>query len=175
VPEIVHPPYCSRTAGVPRPRPHRAGSHSLSPVAFPVMPFPRLRPAGRRALAAGMLALATACAGRKADPSGQPRADSSNRNVITQEQMVQQHFRNAFEAVQALHPNWLSSRGTDSFRAPSQVVVYLDDVRLGGVDQLSSIAPSTVRTIRHFNGVDAAARWGLDHGAGVIQVISRVR
>jgi hypothetical protein len=126
-------------------------------------------------LVAGTVALATACAGRnKTDPAtGQPQ--SSNRNVITQEQMVAQHFKNAYEAVQALHPNWLTTRGTDSFRSPSQVWVYLDDAKLGGVDQLSTIAPSTVGTIRHFNGVDASARWGLDHGAGVIQVLSRVR
>ena len=129
------------------------------------------------ALAAGTVALGAACAGRsKADPAaGQPRANSSNLNVITQEQMVAQHFKNAYEAVQALHPNWLTTRGTDSFRSPSQVWVYLDDAKLGGVDQLSTIAPSTVGTIRHFNGVDASARWGLDHGAGVIQVLSRVR
>jgi hypothetical protein len=126
-------------------------------------------------LAAGTVALG-ACAGHKAEPAaGQPRANSSSRNVITQEQMVAQHFKNAYEAVQALHPNWLTTRGTDSFRSPSQVWVYLDDAKLGGVDQLTTIAPSTVGTIRHFNGVDASARWGLDHGAGVIQVVSRVR
>lgn len=133
-----------------------------------------LSAAARRALAGGALALAAACAGSRAASSG-PRAARPSRNEISQEQMVAQHFKNAYEAIQALHPNWLTTRGTDSFRSPSQVWVYLDDARLGGVDQLTAIAPSTVKSIRYFNGVDASARWGLDHGGGAIQIISRVR
>jgi hypothetical protein len=146
---------------------------------MPLSALPTLRRSAPLALGLLGLQLAAACAGKAAAADSQAaqgaRPARSNRNVITQEQMVQQHFKNAYEAVQALHPNWLTTRGTDSFRSPSQVWVYLDDARLGGIDQLSTIAPSTVGTIRHFNGVDASARWGLDHGAGVIQVISRVR
>ena len=155
----------------------RTLTRGFSPMPLPALPTLR-RPA---TLALGLLALqlGAACAGKAASSAapGAPGAAPArpNRNVITQEQMVQQHFKNAYEAVQALHPNWLTTRGTDSFRSPSQVWVYLDDAKLGGVDQLTTIAPSTVGTIRHFNGVDASARWGLDHGAGVIQVISRVR
>jgi len=50
------------------------------------------------------------------------------------------------------------------------VQVYLDDSRLGGVDALRNLSLANVVYIRHIDGVDAAARWGLDHGNGVILV-----
>ena len=140
----------------------------------PLHPRPRSRrPLVRWVVAAvAVLALAgSACAGKKGADQGGTR---SNRNVITHEQIVQQNFRTALDAVQALRPNWLRTRGADSFQSPTQVIVYLDNVRMGGVDQLSTLTPSNIASITHYDGVQASGRWGLDHGAGVIQVISRV-
>ena len=140
--------------------------------------LPHFRPHARHrrtgwtlAAVALVLLVGSACAARKSGDQGGTR---SNRNVITHEQIVQQNFRTALDAVQALRPNWLRTRGADSFQSPTQVVVYLDNVRMGGVDQLAAITPSNIATITHFDGVQASGRWGLDHGAGVIQVISRV-
>ena len=110
-----------------------------------------------------------ACAGH-ASPKDSARVD---RNVITQEQLIEHRFSNAYEAVEALHSNWLQTRGSDSFRTPTQVQVYLDDTRLGGIETLRSIATAGVLFIRHYDGVSAAARWGLDHGQGVILVSTR--
>lgn len=142
---------------------------SVSPHSRPLA----RRPLARRAVAAAALVVlvGAACAGRKSADQGAAR---SNRNVITHEQIVQQNFRTALDAVQALRPNWLRTRGADSFQSPTQVIVYLDNVRMGGVDQLATITPSNIASITHFDGVQASGRWGLDHGAGVIQVISRV-
>ena len=140
----------------------------------PVHAHPLARRLAARWAVAAVAALAlagTGCAGKQSADQGGAR---SNRNVITHEQIVQQNFRTALDAVQALRPNWLRTRGADSFQSPTQVIVYLDNVRMGGVDQLATITPSNVATITHFDGVQASGRWGLDHGAGVIQVISRV-
>jgi hypothetical protein len=46
-------------------------------------------------------------------------------------------------------------------------------VRLGGVETLRTIVVRPVSYIRHYNGIDATARWGLDHGSGVIYVSTR--
>ena len=99
-----------------------------------------------------------------------PHDADVDRSVITEEQITSQHYQNLFDAVQALRSNWLQTRGTDSFIAPSQVWVYLDNMRYGGIQTLSTLSPQGVISISHFNGVEATARWGIGHSAGVIYV-----
>lgn len=129
-----------------------------------------MRPAFAR-LAAPMLAVLlfgfAACTNSRASTSKSARSDSS---LITSDQIVKHRFANAYEAVEALHSNWLLNKSADSFNAPSQVRVYVDNTFLGPVESLRSINPNNVRSIRHFDGVAATARWGIDHGAGVILV-----
>jgi len=112
------------------------------------------------------LALTMACS-----KAARSRHESDvDRSVITEEQISSQHYQNLFDAVQALRSNWLQTRGTDSFVNPSQVWVYLDNMRYGGVQTLANISPKGVISISHFNGVEATARWGIGHSAGVIYV-----
>lgn len=116
-------------------------------------------------IAASMLAAAS-CAS-SGTSSSRSRADAS---LITRDQIAKHHFVNAYEAVEALHSNWLLTKGTDSFTSPSQVRVYLDNTFLGGVETLRTVDINTIYAIRHFSGLAATARWGIDHGQGVIQV-----
>jgi xylan 1,4-beta-xylosidase len=102
-------------------------------------------------------------------PATKPRVDYS---VITAEQMEAQHYANVYEAVLALRANWLSTRGSDSFYQPSQVWVYLDNSRLGGVQTLTGITVHGVTAVRHLNGIEATARWGIGHSAGAIAVMT---
>jgi hypothetical protein len=129
---------------------------------------PRMRSAVGRLAVVSLIALAPACSARP--PAERTRTD---RNLITREQLAEHHFNNLFEAVQALRSNWLTTRGPDSFQRPGIVWVYLDDSRLGGIDHLRSIPPTNVRSVRYVDGIQASARWGLDHGQGVIQVFTR--
>jgi hypothetical protein len=91
---------------------------------------------------------------------------------LTQEEMLKEHFTNVYDAVAALRSAWLTVRGTDSFGQPSQVWVYFDANRLGGVDEMRSVVVNSVASVRHYNGVDATMRWGVGHNAGVIQILS---
>jgi hypothetical protein len=116
------------------------------------------------------IALCSACAGSSSPRAGQPRVE---RDLITQEQLREYRFTNAYEAVEALRSNWLLTRGTDSFSNPSQVQVYYDNARLGGIEQLRAIEINAIMYIRYYDGVEATGRWGLDHGQGVIFVSSR--
>ena len=97
----------------------------------------------------------------------------NDRNVLTQVQLGDHRFNNAYDAVEALRSNWLNTRGSDSFQAPSHVRVYLDNVSLGDKETLRTIAIATIVYIRYFDGISATARWGLDHGGGVIYVSTR--
>ena len=91
---------------------------------------------------------------------------------LSHEEMRNEHFTNVYDAVVALRSSWLVVRGTDSFQQPSQVWVYFDSNRLGGVDEMRSISVNAVASIRHYNGVDATMRWGVGHNAGAIQILS---
>jgi len=109
--------------------------------------------------------LVCSCSARSRPPFIPPQ----DREVILQAQMQEHGFVNVLEAVQALRPNWLLARGTNTLLGtPTQVVVYQDDARLGGTDVLASIPTSAILYVRHYNGVEATGRWGIDHGAGVI-------
>jgi hypothetical protein len=113
--------------------------------------------------------LSAACASKPSSgvaPSGDP-------NIITYQELAKHRFTDVYDAVQALHSNWLATRGTDSFRTPSQVLVVFDDTQLGDVSSLHTINIKSVVYIRYYSGIEATARWGLDHGAGVIFVSSR--
>ena len=128
--------------------------------------------ASLRTVAAAGLALAAACTSHRKDAAA-GTGSRVNHSEISYEQIEALHVTNLYDAVQALHSTWLSTRGTDSFRTPSQVWVYLDDTKLGGVETLRDIAATSVGYIVHYDGIAATARWGLDHGAGAIYVSSR--
>jgi hypothetical protein len=121
---------------------------------------------GRLTVTLGIVTLMVACASRT---SPAPKLDQT---LITGDQLQEARFNTVYDAVEALHGNWLQTRGTDSFKAPSQVQVYLDNTMLGGVETLRDIAPKTVVYVRYFDGISATGRWGIGHGAGVIYVSS---
>jgi len=96
----------------------------------------------------------------------------SDRSVLTQEDFGGASFRTAYAAVETLRPRWLRTRGQGSFRGSTQIQVYLNDTRLGGVGQLRNISISAVESIRFIDGNTATARWGMNHEDGAIYVLS---
>ncbi len=104
---------------------------------------------------------------RPARPAG------AEHSVITARQIQEHNFQTAYDAIEALHANWFQARGPDSFARPTEVLVYLDDARLGGVLTLKDVSARIVTSIQHFDGIAAAGRWGLDHGGGVILVSTK--
>jgi glutaredoxin-related protein len=117
-----------------------------------------------------LFVLCAACAPAGSPGSNAASAPRQDRNVLTREQLRETGHTNALEAVQALRSNWLRAKGTDSFSAPTQVQVYVDNNQLGGVETLRGIATSQITYIRYYDGVTASGRWGLGHGQGVIYV-----
>jgi hypothetical protein len=93
-------------------------------------------------------------------------------SVLTQDDLVDHQYENVLEAVQTLRANWLNDRGPDSFASPSHIWVYIDNTKVGDVQSLAAISTRYVSSIRKVNGIDATARWGIGHSAGVIAVMT---
>ena len=98
---------------------------------------------------------------------------AADRSVITQTQFGEYHFNSAYDAVASLRANWLNTKGPDSFSHPSAVRVYLDNVFARRHRDARTIPVTNIVYMRYFDGISASARWGLDHGAGVIFVSTR--
>jgi hypothetical protein len=112
-----------------------------------------------------VIALSSACGPRRELPTR--RLD---RAVITREEMLNGKYATVYDAVAAMRSAWLRARGPDSFVLPSIVWVYVDGARLGGVEELRTIQPRLINTVRFYDGPSATSRWGVDNGAGVIHV-----
>ena len=130
-------------------------------------------------------AAAVSCGGSS---QGKPTTDvrpaaatRGSNNVISRQEIEGTSGSNAYEIIQRLRPTFLSKRGavrsapTNGANAVEAVdlVVYLNNNRLGGSDQLKNISPSDIGVIRYYSASDATTKWGLGHTAGAIQVISR--
>jgi len=111
-----------------------------------------------------ILLAASACA-RVAPNGTTPPSPPTDRNLITQAEFTQRRFSTVYSAVEALRPNWLALRGP-----VGEVQVYLDGQHLGGVKMLLTIPVPTVESIRHVDGIEAAARYGRGHDQGAILV-----
>jgi hypothetical protein len=120
-------------------------------------------------LATLLVAIAACSAGSGNKSSAAPR----DRNTLTAADIEKTGALDAFAAVQALRPNWLTKRGTTSFRAVEYIKIYLDGNLMGGPDQLRQITTNSVETIRYMDGLEATQRYGLDHGQGAVLVFTR--
>jgi hypothetical protein len=118
-------------------------------------------------LAAVLLAvLLTACSARPGERTGP-------RNLITGQELSSAASADLYLAVQSLRPQWLRQMSRQSIYQNEQIWVYMDGLRLGGVDQLKQILPAIVESVQFLTGLEATQRWGLDHGHGAIVVTSR--
>jgi hypothetical protein len=98
-----------------------------------------------------------------------------DRELISQEEIEGITATTAYEIVERLRPSWLRTRGPSSIRsagASLYPIVYVDEVHSGSLETLYRISGHIVREIRFINGRDATTKWGLDHGAGVIMVLT---
>jgi hypothetical protein len=137
--------------------------------------------ATRGLLALAILLLGAACAGGAATAGSASNAETGSAgrartrsDLITLEEIQQRgQFSNLYELVQTLRPRWLRTQGPDSFSSPGEVQVHMDGNRLGSINALKGLSPSGVTSLQWLNPIDAAARYGLDHGHGAIIVSTR--
>lgn len=112
-------------------------------------------------------------------PACAMRSGSDNRgplDLITYEEIQERgQFSTLYDVVEVLRPRWLQPQGgPDTFTDRSgQVQVHMDGNWMGDVDVLRGLSPSGVTSIRWIRPIDAAARYGLDHGHGAIIISTR--
>ncbi len=152
-----------------------------------------MRSTSRVALAL-ILALGVTATARAQDSA---KVQRPSGELITREQIVELKVSTAYQVVEQLHGNWLVSRipapssranvkmdstGRAQYTTDLQpsgrsnpgenggIQVYIDGNRAGGIDELKSIRAGDIYSLRRINGVDAQARFGIGHGAGVIYI-----
>jgi hypothetical protein len=129
---------------------------------------------------AASITLAVGCASAGESPASDD-AEFISRNLLTAQQIEETRATNAYEAVERLKSHWLRTKGRSQMpSAPgvpqfeeNPVLAYLDDQRLGTVDQLRRVEIAAVQYIQYFSPAEASSRWGFNHGGGVIFVSTR--
>ena len=124
-------------------------------------------------LAAVALACGTSTASQR-DRAGGRQTDNS---VLTADELWNATETNLFDLIRARRPMWMRSQKPTTIRADGDpgMIVYLDNVRLGGLEMLRQFAPNSVMAVRYFSPSAAQARFGPGHLNGAIQLSSRRR
>jgi outer membrane cobalamin receptor len=115
-------------------------------------------------------------AGATQQSSASPSRSRSARDLITSEELAKLDVQNALDAVRRLRPNFLQTHGglsSSISQGPQDVVVYVDNTRMGGPASLAQIPITDVKEIQYLNGPDATQRYGTGHGSGAIIVIRK--
>jgi hypothetical protein len=113
--------------------------------------------------AVALFSLVAAC---KSVPSSRPEGST---NIILRDQILAASYPTAYDAVRALHPNWLIRRSQR--RGNEGIIwVYVDNSRYGDVGTLRNVPGASVSSIRRIDAGTATTRWGLGHTEGVILV-----
>lgn len=131
----------------------------------------------RRALGLALLVLSAACVSASGG-AGPGNGGNRDRNTITSEQLAAAGNQAVFDVVQRLRPTWLTPRGgARSLGLRTEIVVFSDNVRLGGVDALRQIDASTIESIRFLDATTASNQLpGVgsgEHVAGAIVLTRR--
>jgi outer membrane cobalamin receptor len=133
-------------------------------------------------VAAVVIAGVPGCASSPAASGATQQSASSSsrsrgsRDVITQEELAKVDVQNALDAVRRLRPSYLQTHGglsSSITQGPQDVVVYVDNTRMGGPSTLAQIPITDVKEIQYLNGPDATQRYGTGHGSGAIIVIRK--
>ena len=105
-----------------------------------------------RAALVTLLAVASlwGCASTKA-------TTAQNSDVLTREDIMGTGATNLFDVVNRLRPRWLQVHTVSSFNLSDEIVVFQNDMNLGGPDALKQIPPELAYEIRWMDGVRASS------------------
>lgn len=100
-------------------------------------------------------------------------AATRDRSILTREEILHGEYQTAYDAILALRRPWLLERA-DRMREATPTIVYIDDMKMGGLEELRAIPVARIARVKYYDGTQAYARWGLGHDRGAIQVITLV-
>jgi hypothetical protein len=117
-----------------------------------------------------LVAIAAGCASTS---STSRRTASRDTRVLTAEEIRQSSAANLYEVIRAYRPEWLIKRGQTSINLEGDIVVYVDNVALGGPETLRTIDVQSVQSARFMTASEAQMRYGVGHMHGAIVVTTR--
>jgi hypothetical protein len=137
------------------------------------------------AVGASLLHVNKSCSGA-ARATAAPRA---GREPITADEIARAGISgNVYDVVYTLRRNWLNVRGINSATegihavvvndqpvvvdGEPQLVVYLDNLKLGTLTELKRLPTVGVTSIRYYDPAEANYLWGTGHTHGAIQVLT---
>lgn len=93
-------------------------------------------------------------------------------NVITEDEITASMGSSVYDVVSKLRPNFLKTRGRTSMNASGSgyASVFLDGQPYGDLNTLRNINASQAHEIRYYSATEAATKFGMQNGAGVIDV-----
>jgi hypothetical protein len=118
-----------------------------------------------------ILAAATVMACASAGGGG-TTLDANSPNIITSDQIAASAQTNAYDVVSRLRPNFLKSRGRTTVygQGSDYATVFLDGQSYGDLSSMRNIAASQISSIHFIRGTDAVTTYGMQYGAGVIDI-----
>lgn len=120
-----------------------------------------------RLLALALLVSFSACAlGRQGTP-GRGNA----HGPIRAEELRFLGSGDALSAVRSLRPSWLRSATPQAVSGNDRMVVYFEDLRMGGVDALQGMSITEIGRIEYLLPRQAQFRFGPGHLNGAIVVL----
>lgn len=135
---------------------------------------PTLSRVARRIVLSAAWLVAGACA--SAGAGGGAGGGERSSNVLTAEELAAQPTNNLYDAVRRLRPRWLVERGPTTLGSGGNpVVVYVDNQRMGGAEELRDLAVEMVASVRYRDPADATTRYGTGHAGGAIEVTTKRR
>ena len=114
-----------------------------------------------------------------------PRTRLGQQAITSEEIAKSGQGGNVYDLVHSLRPTWLNTRGqtlsegAETYVLDGQAVtvqgtihlgVYLDNARLGSIDDLKTIPVAGITGVRYYDAGEASMRWGLNNSSGAIQV-----
>ncbi len=119
--------------------------------------------------------LFAACAGRRLEIPV-----TADYNTITQEEIIEalkkRPMRSAYELIEFLRPKYLLPRMQTTVNQGvirREPIVYLNNIRLGTLDELNNIDILQIHEIRYLKSTDATTRLGAGHEGGAILISTR--
>jgi hypothetical protein len=118
-----------------------------------------------------LLLVTAACA----SSSTQQRRTSGRRDarLLSAEEIRASSASTLYDVIRSHRPEWLIKRGQTSINLEGDIVVYVDNVALGGPESLKSIDVQSVQSVRFLNASEAQMRYGVGHMHGAIVVTTR--
>lgn len=123
------------------------------------------------------VALASVATGACASGGGgRSAAEGRQSDVIYRSEIAKSSALNAYDAVRLLRPAFLAGRGPTSLlrtrEGSNSPMVYVDNQRFGDSSSLRNIPIDGIVEIRFVGATQAQLRWGMDHPAGAILVLT---